>query len=72
MKDKGIDIVTINPTMVIDKILQPTLNTICVAILQLMNGKNMVLGSNKMGGNNAIYKAYLFSFSHFLVISITF
>ncbi|XP_057850060.1 phenylacetaldehyde reductase isoform X2 [Cryptomeria japonica] len=39
-KDKGIDIVTINPGMVIGPLLQPTLNTSCAAILQLMNGSS--------------------------------
>ncbi|GLJ49835.1 hypothetical protein SUGI_1058910 [Cryptomeria japonica] len=37
-KDKQLDIVTINPAMVIGPLLQPTLNTSCAAILQLMNG----------------------------------
>lgn len=39
-KDKGIDIVTINPAMVIGPLLQPTLNTSCAAILNLMNGSS--------------------------------
>nr|UUJ74923.1 cinnamoyl-CoA reductase [Cephalotaxus hainanensis] len=39
-KEKGIDIVTINPGMVIGPLLQPTLNTSCAAILQLMNGSS--------------------------------
>jgi len=47
-KEKGIDIVTINPAMVIGTLLQPTLNTSCAAILQLMNGSltypNMTFG----------------------------
>ncbi|XP_058077513.1 phenylacetaldehyde reductase-like [Magnolia sinica] len=37
-KDKGIDIVTINPAMVIGPLLQPTLNTSAAAILNVING----------------------------------
>lgn len=37
-KEHGIDIVTINPAMVIGPLLQPTLNTSCAAILNLING----------------------------------
>jgi nucleoside-diphosphate-sugar epimerase len=47
-KEKGIDIVTINPAVVIGTLLQPTLNASCDKILQLMNGSstypNMTLG----------------------------
>eukprot|EP00253_Pinus_taeda_P036254 PITA_36254 len=39
-KEKGIDVVTINPAMVIGTLLQPTLNTSCAAILQIMNGSS--------------------------------
>jgi len=39
-KENGIDIVTINPGMVIGTLLQPTLNTSCAAILKLMNGSS--------------------------------
>ncbi|KAH0728017.1 hypothetical protein KY284_003882 [Solanum tuberosum] len=38
VKEKAFDMVTINPTMVIGSLLQPTLNTTCAAILQLLNG----------------------------------
>ncbi|KAL2239941.1 cinnamoyl-CoA reductase 1-like isoform X2 [Sesamum indicum] len=38
VKEKGIDMVTINPAMVIGPLLQPTLNTSCAAILNLING----------------------------------
>ncbi|XP_011090033.1 cinnamoyl-CoA reductase 1-like [Sesamum indicum] len=38
VKEKGIDMVTINPGMVIGPLLQPTLNTSCAAILNLING----------------------------------
>ncbi|KAF3632421.1 hypothetical protein FXO37_27468 [Capsicum annuum] len=38
VKDKTFDMVTINPAMVIGSLLQPTLNTSCAAILQLLNG----------------------------------
>ncbi|XAR62374.1 Cinnamyl-alcohol dehydrogenase [Bertholletia excelsa] len=37
-KEKGIDLVTINPAMVIGPLLQPTLNTSAAAILNLVNG----------------------------------
>ncbi|OVA19280.1 NAD-dependent epimerase/dehydratase [Macleaya cordata] len=37
-KEKGIDMVTINPAMVIGPLLQPTLNTSAEAILKLING----------------------------------
>ncbi|XP_010519769.1 PREDICTED: cinnamoyl-CoA reductase 1-like [Tarenaya hassleriana] len=37
-KEKGIDIVTINPAMVIGPLLQPTLNTSAAAISSLING----------------------------------
>lgn len=37
-KEKGLDIVTINPAMVIGPLLQPTLNTSAAAILNLVNG----------------------------------
>ncbi|EXB93326.1 hypothetical protein L484_015314 [Morus notabilis] len=38
VKEKGIDLVTINPAMVIGPLLQPTLNTSASAILDLING----------------------------------
>ncbi|KAH7543523.1 hypothetical protein FEM48_Zijuj02G0193000 [Ziziphus jujuba var. spinosa] len=37
-KEKGIDMVTINPAMVIGPLLQPTLNTSAAAVLNLING----------------------------------
>ena len=37
-KEKGIDIVTINPGLVIGPLLQPTLNTSVEPILKLING----------------------------------
>ncbi|KAA8549771.1 hypothetical protein F0562_001211 [Nyssa sinensis] len=37
-KEKGIDMVAINPAMVIGPLLQPTLNTSAAAILNLING----------------------------------
>ncbi|KAJ0261205.1 hypothetical protein HA466_0043690 [Hirschfeldia incana] len=37
-KERGLDIVTINPAMVIGPLLQPTLNTSAAAILNLING----------------------------------
>ncbi|CAN4123162.1 unnamed protein product [Withania somnifera] len=38
VKERAFDMVTINPAMVIGPLLQPTLNTSCAAILQLLNG----------------------------------
>lgn len=38
MKEKGIDMVTINPGMVIGPLLQPTLNSSAAEILNLING----------------------------------
>ena len=38
-KEKGIDVVTINPAMVIGPLLQPTLNTSAAVILNFVNGK---------------------------------
>ncbi|XP_020550215.1 cinnamoyl-CoA reductase 1-like [Sesamum indicum] len=38
VKEKGMDMVAINPSMVIGPLLQPTLNTSSAAILNLMNG----------------------------------
>lgn len=38
VKEKRIDMVTINPSMVIGPLLQPTLNTSAAAILNLING----------------------------------
>ncbi|KAI3972688.1 hypothetical protein MKX01_019346 [Papaver californicum] len=41
VKEKGIDMVTINPAMVIGPLLQPTLNTSAEAIQKLVNGANV-------------------------------
>lgn len=41
VKDKGIQMVTINPAMVIGPLLQPTLNTSSATILNLIDGKFM-------------------------------
>ncbi|KAL4205170.1 hypothetical protein AMTRI_Chr01g135990 [Amborella trichopoda] len=45
-KEKGIDLVTINPAMVIGPLLQPTLNTSCAAILNLVNGSPTYVNAN--------------------------
>lgn len=37
-KEKGLDIVALNPAMVIGPLLQPTLNTSAAAILSLIKG----------------------------------
>lgn len=42
-KEKGLDIVTINPAMVIGPLLQPTLNTSAEVIANLFNGKYYLL-----------------------------
>ncbi|KAJ3669244.1 hypothetical protein LUZ60_011194 [Juncus effusus] len=42
-KENGIDMVTINPAMVIGPLLQPTLNTSAAAILILINGSSTFL-----------------------------
>ncbi|KAJ0980957.1 hypothetical protein J5N97_009212 [Dioscorea zingiberensis] len=39
-KENGIELVTINPAMVIGPLLQPTLNTSCAAILNLITGSS--------------------------------
>jgi len=38
VKENNIDMVTINPAMVIGPLLQPVLNTSAAAILNLING----------------------------------
>jgi len=38
VKEKGIDMVVVNPAMVIGPLLQPTLNTSSAAVLSLVNG----------------------------------
>lgn len=42
-REKGIDLVTINPAMVIGPLLQPTLNTSAEAILNLISGICLVI-----------------------------
>ncbi|XP_052201186.1 phenylacetaldehyde reductase-like isoform X2 [Diospyros lotus] len=37
-KEKGIDMVTVNPAMVVGPLLQPTLNTSAAAVLSIING----------------------------------
>ncbi|KAL3828202.1 hypothetical protein ACJIZ3_017004 [Penstemon smallii] len=37
-KEKGVDLITINPTMVIGSMLQPSLNTSSAAVLGMING----------------------------------
>lgn len=47
VKEKGIDMVTINPAMVVGPLLQPTLNTSAAAIFRLINASeypNITLG----------------------------
>ena len=40
-KENGIDMVTINPGLVIGPLLQPTLNTSAAAILSLIKGTSL-------------------------------
>ena len=40
-KEKGMDMVAINPSMVIGPLLQPTLNTSAAAILSLIKGTSL-------------------------------
>lgn len=42
-KEKGLDLVAINPAMVIGPLLQPTLNTSAAAILSLIKGIFLML-----------------------------
>ena len=46
VKEKGIDMVTINPAMVIGPLLQPTLNATVELILNLINGTCSLLINN--------------------------
>lgn len=43
-KEKGMDMVTMNPAMVIGPLLQPTLNASASAILNLINGNISLTG----------------------------
>ncbi|XP_059665335.1 phenylacetaldehyde reductase-like [Cornus florida] len=51
VKERGIDMVAINPAMVIGPLLQPTLNTSAADILNLINGSQTYL-NNAMGWVN--------------------
>lgn len=42
VKEKGIDMVSINPSLVIGPLLQPTLNTSAAAILNVINGMSLL------------------------------
>lgn len=44
-KENGIDMVTINPAMVIGPLLQPTLNTSAASIANLLNGMDHISDS---------------------------
>ncbi|KAK8697633.1 hypothetical protein V6N13_113774 [Hibiscus sabdariffa] len=62
-KEKGIDMVAINPGMAIGPLLQPTLNTSAAAILNLIKGAqtfpnetlSLSPSSSKMPGRQALY-----------------
>ncbi|KAK4492364.1 hypothetical protein RD792_003169 [Penstemon davidsonii] len=45
-KEKGIDLVVINPAMVISPLLQPTLNTSSAAVLYLVNGAEAYINAS--------------------------
>uniref|UniRef100_A0A0A9CIN4 NAD-dependent epimerase/dehydratase domain-containing protein n=1 Tax=Arundo donax TaxID=35708 RepID=A0A0A9CIN4_ARUDO len=51
-RDNGLEIVTINPTMVIGPLLQPTLNTSAEAILKLINGSSSTYPNSSLGWVN--------------------
>lgn len=42
VKEKGIDMVTINPGLVIGPLLQPSLSTSAAAVANLVNGNSVV------------------------------
>lgn len=42
VKEKGIDMVAINPGLVIGPLLQPSLNTSAAAVANLVNGNSVV------------------------------
>ncbi|XP_058199300.1 phenylacetaldehyde reductase-like [Rhododendron vialii] len=46
VKEKGIDMVAINPAMVIGPLLQPTLNTSAAAILNVINGSKTFINAS--------------------------
>lgn len=48
VKQKGIDMVTINPAMVIGPLLQPTLNASSAVISNLINGTCSLLIINRV------------------------
>ncbi|CAI0450130.1 unnamed protein product [Linum tenue] len=48
-KEKGMDMVTINPAMVIGPLLQPTLNTSAAAVLSIMKGRAKDNGIHAFG-----------------------
>ncbi|RLN25157.1 cinnamoyl CoA reductase-like 2a [Panicum miliaceum] len=51
-RDNGLEIVTINPAMVIGPLLQPTLNTSAEAILKLINGSSSTYPNFSFGWVN--------------------
>ncbi|KAK6144051.1 hypothetical protein DH2020_020871 [Rehmannia glutinosa] len=57
VKEKGIDMVSINPALVIGPLLQPTLNTSSAAILNLINGAE-TYPNNTVGWINVKDVAY--------------
>lgn len=66
VKEKGIDMVTINPAMVIGPLLQPTLNTSVAAILNLINGKYYFLTTKKQ---SVLHRCrYFFAFNELIRI----
>lgn len=56
-EEKGMDIVTINPAMVIGTLLQPTLNTSAELIAELLNGMKVgvFVKDLKFASNNDFY-----------------
>ena len=73
-KEKGLDMVTINPAMVIGPLLQPALNTSAAAILSLIKG---IHTRNKVNFcilylNSLISKSLKFSIHQSQILSVFF
>ncbi|XP_020552219.1 cinnamoyl-CoA reductase 1-like isoform X1 [Sesamum indicum] len=66
VKEKGIDMVTINPAMVIGPLLQPTLNTSCAAILNLINAGGETYPNSTFGWINVkdVANAHILAFEN--------
>ncbi|EFJ22121.1 hypothetical protein SELMODRAFT_175949 [Selaginella moellendorffii] len=65
-KEKGLNLVTINPAMVIGPLLQPTLNTSCEIILKLINGSKTHYSNACLGwvGVGDVAEAHLLAYEN--------